>query len=223
LEQAGSSYLTRRNGRVAVKLLCAETDGTVQDAHSLDHPFESEADEDALLLDALAQQAASGDRAAFEQIYLQLADELYRYVYGQCREAATAEDIVATVFLRAWRSAKAYRAGSMRFRPWVFAIARNELRDYWRSRQRTLPLQHADYALEEPPMTLDDTDAAIAAVTQALAILTPEQRDVVALRYFNHKSHREIATILGKREGAVRSLLLRALRRMRKVMTDAAP
>jgi RNA polymerase sigma-70 factor (ECF subfamily) len=195
----------------------------VQDAYSLEQGVEPRTNDDARLLDALAARAASGDRAAFEQIYLALADELYRYIYGQCREPATAEDIVATVFLRAWRSAKAYRSGSLRFRQWIFAIARNEVRDYWRLAQRTLPLRDSHYGLEDTPDVRDNTDMAIAALMKALAVLTPEQRDVVALRYFNQKSHREIATILGKREGAVRSLLLRALRRMRKVMTDAAP
>jgi DNA-directed RNA polymerase specialized sigma24 family protein len=43
----------------------------------------------------------------------------------------------------------------------------------------------------------------------------------VSLRYFNGKSHEEIARIMGKREGAVRALLLRALRQMRKEVSDA--
>jgi RNA polymerase sigma-70 factor, ECF subfamily len=177
---------------------------------------------DASVLDALARRAAEGDKAAFEQIYLGLVDELYAYVRSQCREAATAEDIVSNVFLRAWRSAKTYRAGSEQFRHWIFTIARNEMRDYWRADQRTLPLLGLDFPDERWSEDLADPAFARAAALRALAVLTEEQRHVVVLRYFGNKTHREIALILGKREGAVRALLVRALRHMRKVMADAA-
>jgi RNA polymerase sigma factor (sigma-70 family) len=54
-----------------------------------------------------------------------------------------------------------------------------------------------------------------------LDVLTPLQRQVVVLRYFGDKSHAQIAETLGKREGAVRGLLTRALQRMRTVVRDA--
>ena len=181
------------------------------------------ANDDEAALDALARLAAAGDKAAFEQLYLGLVDDLYTYVYGQCRDVAAAEDIVANVFLRAWRSAKAYRAGSQQFRRWIFAIARNEVRDHWRTNQHTLPMFDMDFGDASDDLTVLDPNEAREAVARALAILTPEQREVVVLRYFNSKSHKEIAEILGKREGAVRAMLLRALRHMRKVMTDVAP
>ena len=177
---------------------------------------------DAAALDILAQRAATGDTAAFEQIYNLLADELYSYVCAQCRDETVAEDILANVFLKAWRSAHRYRAGSDRFRRWIFAIARNEVRDHWRSSQRTFPIFDIDISDDtEPSGSGRDPEEARREVTRAMSILTEEQRQVVVLRYFSNKSHEEIAGIMGKREGAVRALLLRALRRMRKVMIDA--
>ena len=175
------------------------------------------------LLDALAKRAAHGDKAAFEQIYLALVDDLYLYVRGQCRDGNTAEDLVANVFLNAWRSAKAYRGGSRQFRRWIFTIARNEVRDHWRANQHTLPMLDMDFGDDTAPAEAIDPAQARETVERALSVLTDDQREVVVLRYFNNKSHREIALILGKREGAVRALLLRALRHMRKVMTDVAP
>jgi RNA polymerase sigma factor (sigma-70 family) len=56
-----------------------------------------------------------------------------------------------------------------------------------------------------------------------LATITPDQREVVVLRYIDNKSHEEIGKLLGKREGAVRAQLLRALRSMRKAVRDPAP
>jgi RNA polymerase sigma-70 factor (ECF subfamily) len=173
-------------------------------------------------LDQLALRAADGDRAAFEQIYNTLVDDLYAYVRGQCRNETVAEDIVSSVFLKAWRSARSYRPGSRTFQSWMFTIARNELRDYWRTTQRTLPMLDMDITDEDEPADIDPREAQ-AAVRRAMASLTDDQRQVVVLRYFGNKSHEEIAAIMGKREGAVRALLMRALRQMRKVMGDAAP
>lgn len=174
-------------------------------------------------LDDLAARAAQGDRPAFGEIYSLLVDDLYAYVRGQCSEDQTAEDIVAEVFLKAWRSAKSYKAGSRRFRAWIFAIARNETRDYWRSLSRaTSPLTED---LPEPPQEADESErpGAQRLTARAMSVLTESQREVVVLRYFAGKSHAEIARITGRREGAVRALLHRALRRMRKVLPDAAP
>ncbi|HEX6032355.1 MAG TPA: RNA polymerase sigma factor [Tepidiformaceae bacterium] len=171
-------------------------------------------------LDALARRAADGDADAFEQIYNLLADELYAFIRGQCHNETVAEDIMANVFLKAWRSIGRYNAGSDRFRRWIFAIARNEVRDHWRSTQRTLPFLDIDIGEETDAPDGADPEEARRQVAKAMSILTEEQRQVVVLRYFSNKSHEEIAAIMGKREGAVRALLLRALRRMRKAMAD---
>lgn len=173
-------------------------------------------------LDRLAVLVAGGDRAAFEQIYSLLVDDLHAYVRSQCQNDAVAEDLLANVFLKAWRSAKRYRTGSDHFRRWIFAIARNEVRDYWRSNRRTLPYFEIDTNDAAWQDAAPDPEEARRRVARAMESLTEAQRQVVVLRYFSNKSHEEIAALLGKREGAVRALLLRALRRMRKVMADAS-
>lgn len=177
-------------------------------------------DREATALDALAARAAQGDKAAFEQIYVHMVDELHTYVRGQCRDSVLAEDIVSNVFLAAWRSAGAYRQGSRQFRRWIFGIARNEVRDYWRRRESALPMLDVDL-FDRAEDRLASPDHLVEAIEHAMAGLTDEQRQVVVLRYFGNKSHEEIAATLGKREGAVRAQLMRALRQMRKVMIDA--
>ena len=194
----------------------------MQDSVSLPHLREADQLQ-ALELDELAARAALGDRAAFERIYNLLVDDLYSYIRGQCRNETVAEDLVANVFLKAWRSAKGYRPSSHTFRRWIFTIARNEVRDFWRASQRTPPMVEFDISDERQPEPESDPVEVRRLVQQALATLTEEQRQVVVLRYFSNKSHEEIATILGKREGAVRAQLMRALRQMRKVMGDATP
>ncbi len=176
--------------------------------------------EDGAVLEALACRAALGERDAFSEIYTLLADDLYRYVRGQIRDYALAEDVVAEVFLRAWRFLPKYRQGSNTFRPWVFAIARNQVRDAWkREQQQPGPLD------EDLPEAVPETDhqaETLRLVHHALRSLNSDQRDVVLLRFVGEKSHAEIGRLVGKREGAVRATLLRALRRMRKEMADVA-
>ncbi|MGE0598638.1 MAG: RNA polymerase sigma factor [Dehalococcoidia bacterium] len=173
-------------------------------------------------LDILARLVASGDEAAFEAIYLETVDAVYGYLRGQCRNDATAEDLVANVYLKAWKSAASYRQGSNNYRRWLFTIARNELIDYWRRNRELSPFDDLNF----PDNAVDPGDAALeedySAVSEALARLNAEQREVIVLRFFNELSHAEIARILGKREGAVRAQLLRALRQMRKAIGNAA-
>ena len=187
--------------------------------------FGLEADgHDPVALDRLAARAAGGEAGAFEQIYLLLVADLYIYVRGQCHNETVAEDVVSTVFLKGWRAAKNYRSGSDSYRRWIFTIARNEIRDHWRASQRTLPLLVQDFedrSVGQPTEEL--SPEARAQVVRALSLLTEDQRQVIVLRYYNGKNNEDIARIMGKREGAVRALQMRALRHMRRLMFDAAP
>ncbi len=173
-------------------------------------------------LDVLARLIASGDETAFETIYLETVDRVYAYVRGQCRNDASAEDIVANVYLKAWKSAATYRHGSNNYQRWLFTIARNALIDHWRRNREVSPFDDLNF----PDIASDASESAVeedySMVSEALNRLNAEQREVVVLRFFNELSHAEIAQILGKREGAVRAQLLRALRQMRKAIGNAA-
>ena len=178
-------------------------------------------DADDAALDALAVRTAAGDKAAFEMIYERTNDELFRFVRGLCGNETVAEDLVANTYMRAWRSARRYRGGSKSYRQWLFRIARNQVIDFWKANQSTVPIATMDFASPDDSGTEIAADEVRWQVARLLATLTHSQREVVTLRYINNKSHEEIASLLGKRPGAVRSQLLRALRHMRKVMNNA--
>ena len=156
---------------------------------------------------------------AFQDIYETLLDDIYRYVRGQTRCDADAEDVVSDVFLRAWRSAAKYRTGSNTYRQWIFTIARNRVRSHWAALAPVSELT-AGLAAEAEDEQRTDPAELRRIIAAALCQLNPEQRDVVVMRYFLGKSHAEIGATLGKREPAVRASLLRALRRLRKVIGD---
>jgi RNA polymerase sigma-70 factor, ECF subfamily len=195
-------------------------EGAMREATASDARAAPRLRDDAAALDAVAALAARGDDSAFEQIYLALVDDLYTYAYGRCRDTTAAEDIVVNVFCRAWRSVSSYDAGSRQFRRWLYSLARSEVREYRRVTQSKVQMSDGDSATNLADWQALDFGFAGAAVARALGVLTDQQRQVVVLRYFNDKSHREIAQLLGKREGAVRVTLLRALRGLRKALPE---
>lgn len=172
------------------------------------------------LLDDLAARVAWGEVGALSELFELLSEDLYNYALHLSGDAALADDIVAETFLAAWRSASTYRTGSGTYRAWLFRIARNQLRSTWarqrRERQAIEELAAGSETSERPP------DGAMEWLRQSLGELTPDQREAVVLRYVAGLDIPDIARLLGRREGAVRSLLHRAIRRMRRFDDDAA-
>jgi RNA polymerase sigma-70 factor (ECF subfamily) len=191
----------------------------VEEALRLPATGNEEAADPAIAVDALAERVARGDRAAFEHIYYMFVDELNVYALSHVGEQFDADDAVTSVFLKMWQYARSYRTSSRSYRRWMYGIARNEVRTLIRSRQETVPL-----AIDLP----DDRSPVVAAdsrqesLLEAVGRLTPEQREVIVLRYFSGKTTHEIAEIMTKREGSVRALQHRALRTLRKAVPDAA-
>ncbi len=169
-------------------------------------------------LAVLAAAVAGGDKSAFEAIYAMLASDLYAFVRSQLDTDQAAEDIVAESFLRAWKYAKRFRKSSGDYRAWIFTIAKNQVRTYQRKTGAST-------------QTLDSVERMVtgkgvyelSAVSLALSRLRPNQRSVIALHYYSGCTLREIAEILGKSEGSIRSTLLRALTRLREELDENIP
>ena len=127
-------------------------------------------------------------------------------------DRTTAEDIVQEAFLRAWQSPKAPRdlAG---FRRWVYRITVNLCRDH----HRRMAVRRALRLTAEPspdPAAIVEGRIEGAAVDEAVRSLSRAEREVVTLRYFEDASYDEMAQILGKRAGACRALVHRALKKV---------
>ena len=171
--------------------------------------------------DALAL-TASGNFAAFAELYKRYLCPVYRYVRSQTPNDAVAEDITAHVFFKALSSADTFRAEGS-YRSWVFGIARNAIRT-WRGGQRRAPV-----ILEEVPESTDPLPcpATLAiskerrgSVWRAIADLSPAQREVVALHYIDEFTTEEVAELTKRSRGAVRILLHRARTKLRTVLEE---
>lgn len=182
----------------------------------------------ALSLDALSpipdviDRARSGDRAAFAELYDTHVDSVYRYLMYRVREPSDAEDLASEVFTRAFANIHRYKWQGKSFLAWLYTIARNAVTDRRRRDRPTVELDNA-YGLAAQGPTAHDLAVRgenVEALRGAVKHLTGEQQEVLVLRFVENLSSREVASILGKNEGAIRALQFRALCRLRKILRD---
>ncbi|NUM44263.1 MAG: sigma-70 family RNA polymerase sigma factor [Anaerolineales bacterium] len=175
------------------------------------------ADNDAILV----QRAQEGDKTAFVALYERYQPPVFTYVYYRVDDQALAEDLTAEVFVRMVAKIHTYHATSPLL-AWLYTIARNLIADHYREASRVAPLH------ERTTMSpLDPTEEAHrrmreAELRAALKRLTEEQRQVVILKFIERRSNLQIATLLGKTEGAIKSLQHRALDTLRRLL-DTQP
>jgi RNA polymerase sigma-70 factor (ECF subfamily) len=180
-------------------------------------------DRDGALAD-LVRRARAGDGSALGALYDRYAERVYRYALAHVREPGEAEDLMQRVFLKMIEALPAYEDRGLPFDAWLFRIARNAAIDAGRTRRAWLPLEVAE---GRPDARLEPAEAAErteeqALIRAALASLSPDQRDVVTLRFFGGLSHAEIGAVLGKREATVRGLQFRGLNALRSRLSPAA-
>jgi RNA polymerase sigma-70 factor (ECF subfamily) len=166
----------------------------------------------------LVERAQGGDGAAFAALYDVFAPRIYRFFRFRVDTAESAEDLTQKVFLKMIEQLPRYEARGIPFAAWVFRVARNAWIDEDRTAHPTVPL---GLLPGNAALTVGPHDAAVAAIESetirsAVETLPPDQRDVIASRFFGGLSCRETAIQLGRSEGSVRVIQHRALAALRK-------
>jgi RNA polymerase sigma-70 factor (ECF subfamily) len=156
-------------------------------------------------------------RIGFDDLYRSSRDDVYAYVATLLRDRGAAEDVTATAFERAYRKRNTFMARRGSPRAWLFGIARNAALDELRRRQRIASL---DPELHETGIEPVDERAELAlsraVVRQALAGLTPRERDLVALKFHGGLTNAELARVLGTSETNAGTMLHRTIQKLRK-------
>ena len=177
-------------------------------------------------LRGLVARAQQGDREAMEELYLLHFDRIYSYLHLSVGNRHDAEDLTTQTFLRMLEAIGRFRWQSVPFSAWLFRIAHNLAMDHFRARRRVqtedevqdLPGQEESSAEEQAFDSLSR-----AGMLQLIEHLSAEQRQVLTLKFLFGFANAEVAGILGKTEGAVKSLQHRALVALQKKLeTDAA-
>ncbi len=172
----------------------------------------------------LIQRARGGDRAAFGELYRLAVVPVYRYLSVRVSTDAEAEELTQEVFLAALTGVQRLRAeDEVGWLAWLFQIARNKLADHLRQRYRqaSVPIEEAgplESALPRPDEAAE-VEAEHAVLREALATLTPEQREVLVAKYVLDYDNARTARLVGKNVNAVNQLHHRALATMHRLLT----
>ncbi len=162
----------------------------------------------------LVSQAQSGDSEAFGRIYDLYARQVHNFLFGKVRHTQTCEDLVHTVFLKAWTNLKSYQPRSnVKFSTWLFQIANYTLIDHWRTKKPTSELIEVENlaAFASDPKLYEEYEY----LWKAIIELPPNYQTVLDLRFKQDLSVEETAAIMGKSPVGIRVLQHRALKALK--------
>jgi RNA polymerase sigma-70 factor (ECF subfamily) len=159
-------------------------------------------------------EAAQRDPARFAPLYEAHFDRVYAYVVRRVHDRHDAEDLTSEVFRKALAGLPRFEWRGAPFSAWLIRIAANAVADRWEQVRKRRDAERA-----EPTQEPAGEDPERSVVLFGLVRLLPEdQRRVIQMRFVEQKTVREIATELGRSEGAVKQLQLRGLESLRARM-----
>lgn len=170
------------------------------------------------LHDEPAVHSVVRDERWFEGVYAATAESVYRFAHMLVRDPFLAEDVTAETYLRAWRARGRFaERGSVT--SWLLSIARNCALDEMRKRRDQVQLDSTDdFEDITDSLRRELSESDMAAIHGAIQRLTPEQQQVIFLRFYEELPHESVAVRLGRTPNAVRAIQFRALSRMRKLL-----
>ena len=162
----------------------------------------------------LVARGQQGDRDALEELYLIHFDRIYSYLHVSVGNRHDAEDLTTQTFLKMLEKIGTFKWRSAPFSAWLFRIAHNLAMDHFRARRRWQPEEE----VPEPPGEEEPSAELTAMQTigresmlKLIGRLSPEQQQVLTLKFVFNLPNAEVAAIFDKSEGAIKSLQHRAL------------
>ena len=168
----------------------------------------------------LVSAARRGDDEAWRALFDEYHPRLYAFMRSRLRDDALAEDLVAEVFVDAFRGLPRFRWRGKPFGAWLFKVARNRLHMHFRSDSRR-PAISSDV----PPTAAAGTaDHALALeIEETLRGLSSEYREAIELRYVVGLTGKEAAAAMGRSHGSFRMLLHRAVQAFKQAFSADLP
>jgi RNA polymerase sigma-70 factor (ECF subfamily) len=179
-------------------------------------------DAESMRMLALVQLAQDGDGEAFGQLYDAYSDTVYRYIYYRVSNKPLAEDLASETFLRALRRISTFTWQGRDFGAWLVTIARNLVADHFKSSRHRLEVPTGEM-LDSDQTESSPEDSVLAylsnrALLDAVKQLNTQQQECVTLRFLHGLSVAETARIMGKNDGAIKTLQYRAIRTLARLL-----
>jgi RNA polymerase sigma-70 factor, ECF subfamily len=168
---------------------------------------------------------------AFARLYEQYYARIFGYTLRRTANLEAAQDITSETFFKALKRLWQFHWRNISFSAWLYKIASNEVNQYFRKAeyQKSISLEELQEQGLELPSPADPESELIEAqerlkeyqdfqeVQKKVARLPAKYQEIIALRFFEKKQVKEIAEIVGKKEGTVKSLLHRAVEKLREI------
>ncbi len=170
--------------------------------------------------DVILAKAVAGDQEAFSLLYSRHVTKIFNYIYYRTGNTSDAEDLTSRVFHRAMAHIKNYRDQGVPFSAWLYRIAHNLVANWHRdnSRRKEVPLEdHTNLTMRGnlPEISLVESQE-IEKLLQVIRKLSAERQQILILKFVEGLSNAEIAVIMGRSEGAIKSLYHRTLLSLRE-------
>lgn len=171
--------------------------------------------------ESVAAGVRSGDPDALAHVYRVLSGPLTAWLRSQVRDPQLAEDLATEAFLKLVRGCRNVEGDPFQIRSWLYRVAQRNLIDHRRARSRRPDEDLTGHVPDGRDVVPDTADVVIRAegthrMLDALEQLSPEQAQVLTLRFVGELTAPEVAEVLGKTEGAVRALQHRAVSALAK-------
>ena len=168
--------------------------------------------------------ACRGNPEAFSYLYEKNVTRIYNYVYYRIGSASDAEDITSRVFYRAFGHINTYVEKGVPFSAWLYRIAHNLIANWHRDnlRRKEVPLEdHLELPhRSDQPEKMMERNQETELLLKGIRRLSPDRQQLILLKYLEDLSNAEIAQIMGRSEGAIKSLYHRALIMLRDEMEE---
>ena len=166
---------------------------------------------------SLAQRLQTRDAEAVSAIYDRYGKAVYAAILRIVGDATVAEDLVQETFIRLWNRSGSFDAARGALLTWVLAVARNLAIDHLRSSERRAAERSVELDQSIPAGQPDPVSSLHRQhyLAKAFANLTPRQKNVIRLAYYEGLSHSEMANRLKQPLGTVKTWVREALRSMR--------
>jgi RNA polymerase sigma-70 factor (ECF subfamily) len=163
--------------------------------------------------------AAQGDQEAFGVLYERYVSRIYSYIYYRTGNQHDAEDLTARVFFRAMRHVENYKDRGLPLSAWLYRIAHNLVANWHRdnSRKKEIPLdeiilvRHSGELPEAVLIENEEKENLLGVIHR----LPADRQQLIILKFVEHLSNAEIGQVMGRSEGAVKSLYHRTLLSLR--------
>ena len=156
-----------------------------------------------------------GDQALFTKNYHQFKDKIFNYFWYRVNfDRELAEDLTSEVFIKAMKNFTSFKA-SQSFQAWIFTIAHNHLVDHYKKQKRNISLEDI-LEMADGNKNAIENKVFVAEVIVEIEKLPDYYQEVVTLKYINGLSTKEMAEVLGKEEGAIRTALSRAVKELKE-------